>query len=91
MIRLLLPSPGPFALTNVINDSTGDVPELVANPSLAERELNFHAKRDLEEMCRDQWNWQSFVPLSSLPRLSATDWHSLNPCRKNPQGYEGTA
>lgn len=41
--------------------STGDVPELVANPELAEKELNFKAKRDLEEMCRDQWNWQSYV------------------------------
>ncbi|POY72482.1 hypothetical protein BMF94_4308 [Rhodotorula taiwanensis] len=41
---------------------TGDVPELVANPELAEKELNFKAKHNLEEMCRDQWNWQSKNP-----------------------------
>ncbi|GEM06919.1 UDP-glucose 4-epimerase [Rhodotorula toruloides] len=46
----------------VVGRRTGDVPELVANPELAEKELNFHAKRDLEEMCRDQWNWQSKNP-----------------------------
>ena len=42
--------------------STGDVPELTADPALAEKELEFKAKRDLEAMCRDQWNWQSCVP-----------------------------
>ncbi|GAA5865294.1 hypothetical protein JCM3774_004928 [Rhodotorula dairenensis] len=46
----------------VVGRRTGDVPELVANPELAEKELNFKAKRNLEEMCRDQWNWQSKNP-----------------------------
>jgi len=41
----------------------GDVPDLTADPALAEKELGFHAKEDLETMCRDLWNWQSKNPL----------------------------
>jgi GDP-D-mannose dehydratase len=36
---------------------TGDVPDLTADPSLAQKELGFEAPRNLEEMCRDLWNW----------------------------------
>ncbi|GAA5858529.1 hypothetical protein JCM8547_007347 [Rhodosporidiobolus lusitaniae] len=48
--------------TEIVGRRNGDVPELVADPALAEKELNFVAKRTLEEMCRDQWNWQSKNP-----------------------------
>lgn len=37
----------------------GDVPDLTADPSLAEKELGFKATRDLDAMGRDLWNWQS--------------------------------
>jgi len=40
----------------------GDVPDLTADPALAEKELGFLAKNDLKTMCRDQWNWQSKNP-----------------------------
>ncbi|KAH8919501.1 NAD(P)-binding protein, partial [Atractiella rhizophila] len=40
----------------------GDVPSLIADPSLAEKELGFKAKKDLETMCRDLWNWQKGHP-----------------------------
>lgn len=40
----------------------GDVPDLTANPALAEKELGFVAKRDLDEMCRDLWNFQTKNP-----------------------------
>ena len=33
----------------------GDVPDLTADPTLAERELGFLAKEDLDSMCRDLW------------------------------------
>lgn len=36
----------------------GDVPDLTADPTLAEKELGFTAPQDLETMCRDLWNWQ---------------------------------
>lgn len=40
----------------------GDVPDLTADPALAEKELGFSAPQTLEVMCRDLWNWQSKNP-----------------------------
>ncbi len=40
----------------------GDVPDLTADPTLAEKELGFRAKKDLTTMCRDLWNWQTKNP-----------------------------
>jgi UDP-glucose 4-epimerase len=40
----------------------GDVPDLTADPALAEKELGFRADRTLDEMCRDLWNFQSKHP-----------------------------
>ena len=41
---------------------SGDVAELYANPSKAKELLNWEAKRDIEQMCKDSWNWQSKNP-----------------------------
>jgi len=35
----------------------GDLACVYANPSKAERELNWKAEKKLEDMCRDHWNW----------------------------------
>ena len=40
----------------------GDVPECYSDPSKANRELGWVAKRDLETMCRDSWRWQKNNP-----------------------------
>ena len=40
----------------------GDVPYLIAEPSLAQKELGFNAPQDLDTMCRDLWNWQTKNP-----------------------------
>ena len=40
----------------------GDVPDLTADPVLAQKELGFTAPQDLETMCRDLWNWQTKNP-----------------------------
>ncbi|MEI4829871.1 UDP-glucose 4-epimerase GalE [Bacillus sp. FJAT-53711] len=37
----------------------GDVAVCFADPSKAERELGWKAKRGLEEMCADSWRWQT--------------------------------
>ncbi|KAK2461525.1 hypothetical protein APHAL10511_005988 [Amanita phalloides] len=47
----------------IIGRRRGDVPDLTADPSLAEKELGFKADQDLETMCRDLWNWQTRNPL----------------------------
>jgi UDP-glucose 4-epimerase len=36
----------------------GDIAACYADPSLANRELGWQAKRGLEEMCADTWRWQ---------------------------------
>lgn len=40
----------------------GDIAACYADPSLAERELEWKAERDLDDMCRDAWRWQSDNP-----------------------------
>lgn len=47
----------------IIGRRRGDVPDLTADPSLAEKELGFKAEQNLETMCRDLWNWQTKNPL----------------------------
>lgn len=37
----------------------GDAPVSYADPSKAEKELDWKAKRELLEMCEDSWRWQS--------------------------------
>ncbi|KAJ8586500.1 UDP-glucose 4-epimerase [Rhizopogon salebrosus TDB-379] len=46
----------------VIGRRRGDVPDLTADPALAEKELGFKAPQTLEVMCRDLWNWQTKNP-----------------------------
>ncbi len=41
---------------------SGDIASNYANPSKAEKELGWKAKRDIEQMCKDSWNWQSQNP-----------------------------
>ena len=40
----------------------GDLAEFYANPDKAKMELNWQAKRSLEDMMRDLWNWQKNNP-----------------------------
>ncbi len=40
----------------------GDTDACYADASLAERELGWKAEKDLDDMCRDSWNWQSKNP-----------------------------
>ncbi|MCQ2373176.1 MAG: UDP-glucose 4-epimerase GalE [Phascolarctobacterium sp.] len=40
----------------------GDLPEFWANSDKAHEILGWVAKHDLEDMCRDTWNWQSKNP-----------------------------
>lgn len=40
----------------------GDIDASYSDPSLAREELGWSAEFDIEEMCRDSWNWQSNNP-----------------------------
>ena len=41
-----------------VSKREGDVPRLVADNSLSLSLLGWKPKRNLEDMCRDGWNWQ---------------------------------
>ena len=40
----------------------GDITVCYANTSKANKELNWHAEKDINDMCRDSWRWQSQNP-----------------------------
>ena len=40
----------------------GDLPEYYSDAHKAEELLGWHAKRDLQKMCADSWNWQKNNP-----------------------------
>ena len=46
----------------MLMSSTVDVPDLTADPKLAQAELGFVAKRGLTEMCTDLWRFQTANP-----------------------------
>jgi len=48
--------------TEVIGRRAGDVPYLIAEPTLAQTELGFSAPRTLDVMCADLWRWQKANP-----------------------------
>ena len=46
----------------VVGRRPGDIATCYADPSLAQRELDWSAQCDLDEMCADTWRWQSQKP-----------------------------
>ena len=40
----------------------GDLPEFWADSNKATQVLSWEAKRNLQDMCRDTWNWQKQNP-----------------------------
>ena len=47
---------------DILDRRPGDLPISYADPSKANRELDWKARYTLEEMCVDDWNWQSNNP-----------------------------
>ena len=41
----------------------GDLPELYACPDKSAQLLHWHAELNIEDMCRDTWNWQTKNPM----------------------------
>ncbi len=46
----------------VVARRPGDLSAYYSSPSLAEAKLGWRAERNLEDICRDAWNWQSRNP-----------------------------
>ena len=46
----------------IVPRRAGDIAQCYADPSLAAKELGWHARFGIDAMCRDSWNWQSKNP-----------------------------
>ena len=46
----------------IVGRRAGDVAVCYADPSKAKKVLGWEAKRNLDDMCRDAWNWQTKNP-----------------------------
>ena len=46
----------------IVDRRSGDIAVCYANPKKANELLNWKAKRDIEQMCKDSWNWQNRNP-----------------------------
>jgi UDP-glucose 4-epimerase len=46
----------------IVDRRSGDVAKCFANPAYAKEVLGWEASRDIEQMCRDTWRWQSQNP-----------------------------
>ena len=40
----------------------GDIPVCYADPEKAAKELNWHATKNIDDMCADAWRWQTMNP-----------------------------
>ncbi|GAB2509097.1 hypothetical protein GCM10027084_25500 [Pseudoxanthomonas sangjuensis] len=62
LARAFAKASGPGFLYRIIKRCTGDVDEVYVGSSLAQRQLGWKAKFDVDAMCRDAWRWQSMNP-----------------------------
>lgn len=57
----------------IVGRRAGDIAECYADPSLAEKSLEWKAEFGLDRMCADAWRWQSMYPRGYAPPESHTD------------------
>lgn len=61
----------------IVDRREGDVAEVYADPSLAQRLLGWRAELDVDAMCRDAWRWQSLNPQGYASPLAAESSRTL--------------
>lgn len=47
---------------DIVDRRPGDLATTYADPSLAQKELGWHTRHDLQRMCEDAWRWQQQNP-----------------------------
>ena len=62
MINAFEHASGKIIPFQIVAKREGDIAISYADPSKAERELNWRAERKIEDMCLDTWRWQSTNP-----------------------------
>ena len=46
----------------IVERRSGDIAQCFADPSHAKRVLDWEARRDIDDMCKDHWRWQANNP-----------------------------
>ena len=62
MIKAFKKASGKAIAYEIVDRRPGDIAECYAEPTLAKEALGWEATRGLEEMCEDNWRWQSENP-----------------------------
>lgn len=62
MVKAFEEASGKEVPYEIVERRPGDIAECYADPGKAEKELGWTAKRDVLDMCRDAWKWQSNNP-----------------------------
>jgi UDP-glucose 4-epimerase len=62
MVRAFEQASGRAIPYEIVTRRPGDIAECYADPALARLLLGWQAERGVEEMCADQWRWQSANP-----------------------------
>ena len=62
MIRAFEKASGAPVPYEIVERRAGDLPEYYADPSLAEKLLDWKAELGIDRMCEDTWRWQSMNP-----------------------------
>lgn len=62
MIKAFEKASGKKVPYEITDRRPGDIAECFADPSKAEKELNWKAERNITQMCEDTWRWQSQNP-----------------------------
>ena len=47
----------------IVDRRSGDIAKCFADPAFAKEVLGWEAKKNIDEMCKDTWNWQSKNPM----------------------------
>jgi UDP-glucose 4-epimerase len=68
MVRAYEKASGKKIPYKIVERRDGDIAKNYADPTYAKEILGWEAKRDLGEMCRDSWRWQSQNPNGYLTR-----------------------
>ncbi len=62
LVRAFAQASGREIPYRIVGRRAGDVAEVYADPTLAQRLLGWKARFDVDAMCRDAWRWQSMNP-----------------------------
>lgn len=68
MVNAFMKASGKTIKYKIAERREGDISECYADPTLAKKELDWSAHKDVNDMCRDAWNWQVKNPKGFLPQ-----------------------